>query len=212
MPLPSASPSRVSPAEFRQKLARVEPSRRDDWVDQWFGLNEIPPDGSDLPRGCVPYLPCAVDKLSLVIERARVCADDLFVDVGSGLGRAMMLVHLLTGAAAVGLEVQAALAREATRIARGLQLERVQTLHGDAEELIADVGTASVFFFYCPFGGDRLLRVMQAIEPFAHSRPLRLCFVDMPAPELPWLIAERPRGDDSVAICWTRPAKVDRAV
>lgn len=212
MPLPSGSLPRVSPAEFRQKLASVEPSRRDDWVDQWFGLSEIPPDGSDLPRGCVPYLPCAVDKLSLVIERARVCADDLFVDVGSGVGRAMMVVHLLTGAATVGFEIQAALAREATRVARALQLERVQTLHGDAEQLIARVAHASVFFFYCPFGGDRLLRVLHAIEPLAQNRPLRLCFVDMPAPELPWLMPEVRGGNDSVAICRTRPATVDRAV
>ena len=38
-----------------------------------------------------------------------------------------------------------------------------------------------------------------------------LLTLNIPAPELPWLIAERPRGNDSVAICRTRPANADRA-
>ena len=54
----------------------------------------------------MPYLPCPVDTLLRVIEHAPLGAADVFVDVGSGLGRAAALVHLLTGARAVGLEVQ----------------------------------------------------------------------------------------------------------
>lgn len=194
----------IRPAEFRQRLSSVEPFRRDDWVDQLLGIAEIPPDGSDLPRGCVPYLPCSVDKLSRVVERAGVSSGDVFVDVGSGIGRAIMFVHLLTGAATIGLEIQAELAREAERLGKKLGLASVLTLQGDAEHLIARVPTASVFLFYCPFGGERLLRVMQAIEPIARVRPLRLCFVDMPVPEVPWLIDEADHANDSVAIRATR--------
>ena len=43
-------------------------------------------------------------------------ASDVFVDVGSGLGRAAALVHLMTGARAIGLEVQPALVAAARDI------------------------------------------------------------------------------------------------
>jgi hypothetical protein len=64
------------------------------------------------------------------------------------------------------------------------------------------VGT--VFYFYCPFGGDRLARVMDALHSLAQVRPLRLCFVDMPVPDLPWLVEEPAPSEEPVAICRTR--------
>ena len=97
----------AEPDLFRAMLLRVPPSERDAWVDAIFGLGELPPDGPDLPRGCVPYLPCSVDTLLRVVERVPVRPSDVFVDVGSGLGRAAALVHLLTGAPVVGLETGA---------------------------------------------------------------------------------------------------------
>ncbi|MGC4086380.1 MAG: hypothetical protein QM756_00505 [Polyangiaceae bacterium] len=172
-------------------------------MNQLLGLGEVPEDGSDLPRGCAPYLPSSVEVLLRTVERANISARDVFVDVGSGLGRATTLVHLLTGAASVGLEIQAGLVEESRRLAGRLQLERVSTLHGDASKLIGRMTLASVFFFYCPFGGQRLAQAMQAIEPLAHARPLRLCFIDMPAPKLPWLSEDVRSRDDiaNVSIC-----------
>lgn len=197
----------MNPAEFRQELLRVHPSARDQWVNEALGFGEIPPDGPDLPRGCVPYLPCPVDAVLSFVDRARVGPEDVLVDVGSGLGRAMTLVHLLTGAAAVGIEVQAALAHAATRIARALSLQRVHTIHGSAEELIADVTGGSVYFFYCPFGKARLERVLGVLEPMARARALRFGFVDMPAPELPWLHGELASANEAVAIYRTVPSE-----
>src|SRR5689334_6805613 len=96
---------RVSPAEFRAALAGVPREERDPWLDEVFGLGELPDDGPDLPPGCVPYLPCAVDTVLRMIEHADVRAEDVFVDVGAGLGRAAALIHVATGAAAIGLEI-----------------------------------------------------------------------------------------------------------
>jgi SAM-dependent methyltransferase len=187
---------------FRQRLMRVDPLSRDDWANQVLGIGDLPDDGDDLPRGSVPYLPSSVDILLRTIERAAIAPGDVFVDVGSGLGRALMLVHLLTGAGAIGLEVQAGLAGQANGMAERLRLERVRTVHGDAENLISYMTTGTVFFFYCPFSGEHIARVMDALRPLAQVRPLRLCFVDMPVPDLPWLVADpAPLGDsDPIAI------------
>lgn len=169
---------------------QIDPRDRDRWANQLLGLGDLPDDDTDLPRGSVPYLPSSVDVLLRTVDRARVTSRDVFVDVGSGLGRAMVLVHLMTGAAAVGLEIQAGLVGKAKRIAEQLQLAHVSTVHGNAVDLIRYMTLGSVFFFYCPFGKDDLGRAMTALEPLARVRPLRLCFVDMPAPELPWLSEE----------------------
>jgi hypothetical protein len=64
------------------------------------------------------------------------------------------------------------------------------------------IGT--VFFFYCPFSATRLARVMDALRPLAQVRPLRLCFVDMPAPDLPWLTEDPASPHDSIALCRTQ--------
>jgi hypothetical protein len=51
------------PYLFRDALLRVPPGERDAWLDSIFGLGDLPDDGPDLPRGCVPYLPSSVDTL-----------------------------------------------------------------------------------------------------------------------------------------------------
>src|SRR5262249_44967801 len=110
------------------------------------------------------------------------------------------------GAGAVGLEIQAGLAGRAKQMAERLRLERVSSVHGDAEKLVGFMTTATVFFFYCPFNGERVARVMEGLRPLAQARPLRLCFVDMPAPDLPWLVADAaPQGEfERLAIRRTR--------
>src|SRR5262245_47403554 len=93
----------ANPQAFRAALMAVPDADRDGWVDRVFGIEELPHDGPDLPQGCVPYLPCSVATLLRMIDIAEVQSDDVFVDVGSGIGRATALTHFLTGAAAIGI-------------------------------------------------------------------------------------------------------------
>jgi hypothetical protein len=88
------SNARIPPPVFRAALMRVPPTERDAWLDQVLGLDVVPDDGPELPRGCVPYMPCPVDALLRMVEHAGVQASDVFVDVGAGVGRAAALVHL----------------------------------------------------------------------------------------------------------------------
>jgi len=172
------------PATFRAALLRVPRSLRDDWCDLVVGMPELP-DDSELPRGCVPYLPCSVD----VLLRLPVGPSDVFVDIGSGPGRATTLVHLVTGATAIGVEIQPALVRVARQLAA--HLPRVSCIEGDAAQLVGSITSGTVFFLYCPFGGDRLAGVLDDLESI--DRPIRVCCLDLPLPSRPWLALD---GED----------------
>jgi SAM-dependent methyltransferase len=176
----------VNPSLFRAALAAVPPGARDAWVDRAFGLDGLPADDPALPSGCVPYLPCSVDTL-LLLEHASVRASDVFVDVGSGMGRAAALVHLLTGARAIGLEIQPALVAAARALAARLSLTELSFVEGDAIENAPALDPGSVFFLYCPFSGARLDRLLTCLEPIARARPIRICCVDLPLPPRDWL-------------------------
>jgi predicted RNA methylase len=180
----------LGPAAFRVALLSVPPAARDEWLDGVLGLGDLPEDGPELPRGCVPYLPCAVEVLLRMVDEAPIRGSDVFVDVGAGLGRPAMLVHLLTGAGAIGIEVQPALVRAARDAAARLSLSRVSFVDGDATRLAASMPTGSVFFFYCPFGGARLAKALADLEALARTRTLRICSFALPPLAGPWLTLE----------------------
>jgi SAM-dependent methyltransferase len=184
------------PLRFRAALARVPPDARDVWVDRVLGLGPPPEDGPELPVGCVPYLPCSVDALSRLVEHAPVRASDLLVDVGSGVGRAAAVVHLLTGAQVVGVEVQPALVAASRGLTARLGLPRISFVQGDAGQPTEAWAAASLFLLYCPFSGDRLAKLLANLEPVARARPIRVCCVDLPLPPCPWLEATPPAWPD----------------
>ena len=189
----------ATPAQFRQALTEVPPSERDAWLDRLLELDAIAADGPDLPRGCVPYLPCPVDALLRMVDQAQVQARDVFVDLGAGVGRAAALVHLLTGAPAIGIEIQPALVRAARELAARLSGLRFSPIEGDAARLAGSIAIGSVFFLYCPFSGARLERVLDDLESIARTREIRVCCVDLPLPPRAWLaLAAPPSGDLAV--------------
>ncbi len=200
-------------AMFRASLLAMPPAFRDQWLDVVFRLGELPDDGPALPSGCVPYLPSSVDALLRVVEEAPVRASDVFVDVGSGLGRAAALVHLLTGAAAIGIEIQPHLLVAARALAERLLLSRVSSVEGDAARLAGYIPIGSVFFLYCPFGGERLARVLGDLEHIARTRDLRVCCIDMPLPPCSWLTPDPRRGGDLAIYrsAWSRGTSTNRA-
>jgi SAM-dependent methyltransferase len=179
--------ARVTPSSFGAALEEIPPAYRDQWLNVLWDIDEIPSDDPSLPRGCNPYLPCDAATVLEGIEHAAVKDSDVFVDVGSGAGRAALLAHLATGASCIGLEIQPALVRTAQGRADWLKLSRMRFLEGDAADIVRFMTVGTVFFLYCPFGLDRLRRFLDGLEDVARSRPIRVCCVDMPHLERPWL-------------------------
>lgn len=179
--------SELSPAAFRAALSAVPAGERDAWLDVALGLGAIPDDGPALPRECVPYLPCPVDTLLWLVDAAGVTAADVFVDLGAGVGRAAALVHLATGASAIGLEIQPELVEASRALSRRLGVPRLTQVQGDAAQLAGRIAIGTVFFLYCPFGGERLERALDGLESVARTRQIRVCCLDLPLPARPWL-------------------------
>lgn len=178
----------LSPEVFRAALLAVPPVERDAWLDRALGIDGVPDDGPELPRGCVPYLPCGVDTLLRMTALAEVHASDVFVDVGAGIGRAAAFTHLVTGATAIGIEIQPALVAAAHALIARSRLAGVEVIAGDALDRTELLARGTVFFLYCPFGGEHLTRLLASLEPIARRRPIRLCCVDLPLPPCDWLV------------------------
>jgi SAM-dependent methyltransferase len=168
-------------SSFATEFARVPAVERDTWLDVVLGTSEIPPDSVQLPSGCVPYLPCAATTVWEAMLQAEVCESDLVVDLGAGIGRTATFIHLLTGARVVGIELQHHLAAAFRRLRDDLALERVAVVEGDAADLVADY-PASVYFLYCPFGGERLARTLHHLDRHRRTRTIRVCCINLPLP------------------------------
>jgi len=168
---------------LRERLLRVPATDRDTWLDAALGLPPAPTDVA-LPAGAVPYLPCGVAQILAAVSEAPVRALDRFVDLGSGMGRVALLVHLLTGAAVTGIEVQAPLVALANERSLALGLG-VAFAHADAA---AQALSGSVFFLYAPFNGPLLERVLARVHEV--PPPLTVCAVDLELRE-EWLRARR---------------------
>lgn len=172
---------------FRQRLEQIAEGERDAFLEREWGLGDLREDESELPNGCVPYLPCPVATVLRALELARVTREDVFVDVGSGAGKVVLLARLLTGAKCVGLEIQPALVANARACAERLNLAGISFVEGDAAGSARRVSDASVFFLYCPFSGARLDQLLGDLEAIARTRPIRICCVQMPPLDRPWL-------------------------
>ena len=157
---------------MRERLLAEPPLERDAWVNRQLGLDELADDGAELPRDGVPYLPASVDSILRFVELARLGPHDVIVDVGSGVGRAAWVLHVLTGARVIGIEVQRSLVRE---------VDGVEFITADAA--FTHPPEATAYFLYCPFSGATLERWLDALPP----RPLVIGCVDFTLPVRPWL-------------------------
>ena len=173
-------------AALSELLASIAAVDRDAWVDELLGIEPPPADIADLPRGAVPYLPCGVDEIVAVVREAPVAPDDELVDIGAGLGRAVILAHLLSGARARGVEIQAPLVHRARALCAGLALAAVSFVHADAADVALD---GSVFLLYAPCNGAMLARVVSRIEDVARRRPIVVAAVGLELPDAAWLTA-----------------------
>lgn len=178
-------------AVFADALHAVPAADRDAWTDIVLGIAPPPPD-EPLPPGAVPYLPCGVDEVLAVVRDVPLRASDVVVDLGAGLGRVALLVHLLSGSRTLGIEIQPTLVTQARIAARALNLD-VAFEHAN----VVDAELAgNVFFLYAPFNGALLARVLDKLS--AVPRPFTVCAVDLEL-ELDWLV-RRPSSHPAVAI------------
>jgi histone methylation protein DOT1 len=118
------------------------------------------------------YQPTPARIIFELIEKARLTQEDVFYDLGSGLGHVPILVNLLSGATAKGIEFEPAYCDYARVCAADLNLSYVEFINLDAR--IADYSEGTVFFMYTPFEGRVLQEVLEKLCGESRRRRIRL--------------------------------------
>jgi hypothetical protein len=145
------------------------------------------------PPDMVFYQPTPARHIVDGIRRAEITDRDVVLDLGSGLGHVPMLVHLLTGAHARGVEREPAYVDSASRAAGMLGLEGVAMAVGDARD--ATFARVDVFYLFTPFVGPVLRTVVESIETEARRRPVRVVALGpctRTFARMPWLASDDP--------------------
>ena len=146
---------------------------RDELVSGVLQLRE-PGDAEDQRSSeMVAYQPTPVRHILHLIAAAAVGEDDVFVDLGSGMGHVPLLVSMMTGVQSIGIEVEAAYVASARECARSLRLSGVRFIAQDVRE--ADLSSGTVFYLYSPFKGSILDDVLSALRMESIRRPIKVC-------------------------------------
>jgi precorrin-6B methylase 2 len=129
------------------------------------------------------------------VEKLQLNKGDVFFDLGSGLGQVVMLVNLLAGIRAVGIEYEPAFCDYALRAAAALHLSGVDFIQADART--ADYSGGTIFFMFTPFKGRILQEVLRKLQEESRARKIRIvtygpCTTEVALQE--WLLAEATEG------------------
>ena len=149
-----------------------------------FDAGELP---DELPQTAemVAYQPAPGRVILSLLQEVR--DDDIFYDLGSGLGRVVLSIALLTAARAKGVEFQPNFCAYA-QVAAAQVNACAEFLALDARDANLDDGT--LFFLYTPFRGALRASVLAKLRAVAALRAIRVCtFGPITAEVLtePWL-------------------------
>jgi SAM-dependent methyltransferase len=107
-----------------------------------------------------------------LVEKIHLNKEDVFFDLGSGLGQVAILVNLLTGITSRGVELEPAFCDYARDCAAELNLSNAAFINTDARK--ADYSDGTVFFMYTPFTGKMLQEVLDILRKEAQHRKIKI--------------------------------------
>jgi SAM-dependent methyltransferase len=166
-------------------LASLPPGERDAAVEEHLGI-AVPASAAAPGEDLIGYHASGVAPIVRVLIEVPVVAEDVVVDVGSGLGKVALLARILTGAKARGIELQPTLVARAREAAARLGVD-VPFTRSDARE--ADLDDGTVFFLYLPFTGPVLAEVLERLREVGSRRAIVVCSLGLDLERhAPWLV------------------------
>ena len=144
----------------------------DVFVNGLLRIRAVPEQTKESEPEMVYYQPTPARIILELVEKAHLSAKDVFYDLGSGLGQVSILVSLLSGARAKGVEFEPAYCDYARACAAELGLSRVEFINADARNV--DYSDGTVFFMYTPFEGELLQAVLEKLRAESRKRMIRL--------------------------------------
>ena len=180
----------LSGAALRRLLDDVPRLERDHFLEELLGIAYPPLEASMAAPELIGYAPSGYDEIAYALELTGLGPGGRFLDIGSGLGKAVMLATLLTGATSRGVERDPQLHAMAEGAARSLALIDAHFDLGDALE--TSMPEVDVVFMYLPFTGATLARMLERLLEAGRARPARagerfLCTAALDLPRYPEL-------------------------
>lgn len=168
---------------YRQPMHRViEPGFVEPLVDWRLGIETrgyVDEETLGLPAGGSAYVGIRYRQFEKMLRWAQVDPrEEVFVDYGSGKGRAVILAARHPFRRVMGVEYSAALHALAERNVRSAR-SRGKLLCENVELITADAGEwalpedVSLIYFYNPFRGELLERALGRIRASLEARPRR---------------------------------------
>jgi precorrin-6B methylase 2 len=140
----------------------------DEFWDRRLGVHTFgfrPGTGSgDTPNWQVHYTPAPYSSIFESLQRAGLGKDDVFTDLGSGMGRAVFAASWMGAKQANGIEILPDLAETAEQNRRKSKLSNRSINFTCANARDADLGSTTVLFMFHSFGADTLAIVLQSFE------------------------------------------------
>jgi hypothetical protein len=174
----------------------------DAFVNSLFSDRPLPRETMALMPGMVCFHKTPVRVVFELLQLAEMGSGDLFFDIGSGLGQVVLLVNLISGARARGIEYEPAYCAYASAMASRLRLTDVDFLHADARQV--DYSKGTVFFLYTPFEGKMLQEMLRLLQTASRDRVIRVftygpCSIQLAAEN--WLYCVKGIPDDPYTLC-----------
>lgn len=144
----------------------------DIFVNRLFPLQEMPEQTKDLEPEMVYYQKTPARIVFELVERSLFVKEDVFFDLGSGLGQVVILVNLLAGITARGIEFEPAFCDYARECAAALNVSNVTFINVDARK--ADYSEGTVFFMFTPFRGKILQEVLEILRKESLQRKIKI--------------------------------------
>jgi hypothetical protein len=181
----------------------------DIFINGLFFFKAMPQQTKDLEPEMVYYQKTPARIVFDLVEGVHFTGEDVFVDIGSGLGQVAFLVHLLAGIATQGIEFEPAFYDYAEECAAELCLSHVTFINCDARQ--ADYSKGTVFFMFTPFRGAILQEVLALLKRESHRRSIKVitygpCTVEVAGQS--WLQRLAPVDNDCYKPAFFRSFKV----
>ncbi len=131
----------------------------------------------------IHYCPSGLAEILFMLENANLGPGKTFVDLGSGLGKVVLMAALLTGARAYGVEIDSLALARARSVAQSLRDDNAHFIEGDIRDVA--LPPADVYYMYIPLSHSTAL--VERLRVLAAERSIVLSSQALDLTHLPWL-------------------------
>ena len=144
----------------------------DVFINGLLAVKKIPEPTKALEPEMVYYQKTPARIVFELVEKIKFTKDDVFFDIGGGLGQTAILVNLLSGIAVRGIEFEPVFCKYANDCSRELNLSKVTFFNIDARD--AGYSDGTVFFMFTPFTGEMLKSVLEKLRAESLKRKIKV--------------------------------------